>query len=249
MDLTSIKYFLYRKDVKIILISTITGAIFQILSKRYIQRHPEFFKEAPKPNQNQRFPRLVRFRGGYIEIAGFSIKIGQVVVIIIIKVIAEKGVIIAFLGSSGIVFVTLHAKQVSKYLQNALPQNLAYLEEKKYILIGNEKVYFDQSDHNLQYLLRMLKDHNIPFHEKQKIANLILKKYLNIKDICIILCIVLILYMLYIQSTSGYYILLQNMIEEIKNGKILKPIGRYILRQLKKKAINIDPQFIEVVNL
>jgi hypothetical protein len=47
MILASIKNFLCRNDVKIIVIGTVTGGILQVLSKQYLKSHPEFLKDAP----------------------------------------------------------------------------------------------------------------------------------------------------------------------------------------------------------
>ena len=57
-----------------------------------------------------------------------------------------------------------------------------------------------------------------------------------------------VLYILSIQNSSGFYILLKNLIKAIKEGKISKAIGRSIVRRLKKKGIAIDPELLEVIN-
>ena len=47
MYLTSLKIFLCRNDVRIIIICTATGGILQIVSKQYLKSHPEFLMDAP----------------------------------------------------------------------------------------------------------------------------------------------------------------------------------------------------------
>jgi len=63
-----------------------------------------------------------------------------------------------------------------------------------------------------------------------------------------VLCIVFVLYILSIQNTSGFYILLKNLIKAIKKERISKAIGQAIVRRLKKKGIVIDPELLEVVS-
>ena len=60
--------------------------------------------------------------------------------------------------------------------------------------------------------------------------------------------IAFVLYILSIQNPSGFYILLKNLIQAIKEGRISKAIGRSIVRRLQKKGIAIDPELLEVVS-
>jgi hypothetical protein len=104
----------------------------------------------------------------------------------------------------------------------------------------------------LEYLFKILEDETIPFEEKKKISRLILTKYLDLKTfngrINFVLCIVFVLSILSIQNTSGFYILLKNLIKAIKEGRISKAIGRAIVRKLQKKGIAVDPELLEVVS-
>jgi hypothetical protein len=50
MSLTSLRAFLSRKDVKIVIIFTVTGGVLQVLSKRYLKSHPELLDDAPVTN-------------------------------------------------------------------------------------------------------------------------------------------------------------------------------------------------------
>ena len=45
MNLTALKFFFCRNDVKIVIICTVTGGILQVISKRYLKSHPEFLKD------------------------------------------------------------------------------------------------------------------------------------------------------------------------------------------------------------
>lgn len=45
MDLTFLRILLCRKEIKIIIISTVAGGVLQIICRRYIKSHPEFLEE------------------------------------------------------------------------------------------------------------------------------------------------------------------------------------------------------------
>ena len=245
--MNSLKVFFCRNDVKIVIFCTVTGAILQVISKRYLKSHPEFLEDAPATNRR---PRFISPRGGaFIEISEISIK---VVAKIVLNFLAKKGLLTGMVAGGGIVISKIPATAISTYLRDSFPQNLPHLEKKKFILVGGEKIYLEQCDQNLKYLFKILEDETIPFEEKEKVARSILTKYLNLKTmngrITFVLCIVFVLYILSIQNPSGFYILLKNLIKAIKEGRISKAIGRSIVRRLQKKGIAIDPELLEVVS-
>ena len=250
MNLISLKVFLCRNDVKIVIICTVTGGILQVLSKKYLKSHPEFLKDEPVTKKKYRRPRFLSPRGGsIIEISGISIK---VVTKVVLNFLAKKGLMTGIMTGTGIVISKIPLTAISTYLSDSFPQNLPHLEKKKFILVGGEKIYIDQCDRNLKYLFKILEDETIPFEEKEKVARSILTKYLDLKTmngrITFVLCLVFVLYILSIQNPSGFYILLKNLIKAIKEGKISKAIGRAIVRRLEKKGIVIDPELLEVVS-
>ena len=154
--------------------------------------------------------------------------------------------------SGGVVISKIPATVISTYLRDSSPQNFPHLEKKKFILVDGEKIYLDQCDQNLEYLFKILEDKTIPFEEKENVARSILTKYLNLKTMngCITLVpwIVFVFYILSIQNSSGFYILLKNLIKVIKKGRISKVIGRSIVRRLQKKGIAIDSELLEVAS-
>lgn len=250
MNLTSLKFFFCRNDVKLVIICTITGGILQVLAKQYLNSHPEFLKDAPVTKKKYRQPRFLSPRGGaIIEISGISIK---VVAKVVLNFLAKKGLLAGLVSGGGIVISKIPATAISTYLRDSFPQNLPDLEKKKFLLVGGEKIYLDQCDQNLEYLFKILEDETIPFEEKEKIARSILTKYLNLKTmtgrINFVLCIVFVLYILSNQNPSGFYILLKNLIKAIKEGRISKAIGRSIIRRLQKKGIAVDPELLDVVS-
>lgn len=77
MNLTSLRALLCRTDVRIIIICTATGGILQVVARKYIKSHPEFFDNAPVTKPKYKLPKFISPRGGaVIEITGVSIKIG-----------------------------------------------------------------------------------------------------------------------------------------------------------------------------
>jgi hypothetical protein len=49
-----------------------------------------------------------------------------------------------------------------------------------------------------------------------------------------------------INDISSYFILIQNLIKAIKNGKISKRLARLIIRRLLRLKIAVDPELIQV---
>ena len=248
MNLSSLKTFLCRNDVKVVVICTVTGGVLQILSRQYLKSHPEFLKDAPITKKKYRPPRFFSPRGGaVIEFTGISVKIaGQFVV----SFLAKKG-LIAGLATGGAVLISkIPVTAVSTYLRDAFPQNLPDLEKKKFILVGGEKIYLDQCDQNLKYLFNILKDESIPPDDRKEIAQSILTKYLNLKTPFgrrnFALCIIFIIYILYTNHHSSFYIMMKSLIKAIREGKITKAMARLIIRKLRKKGVPIDPELVEI---
>lgn len=96
MTFTTLKLFLCRNDVKIVILCTITGEILQVLSNQYLKGHLEFLEDAPKRNYSPR--RLFSLRGGTLmKISGISVKIAAKVVL---NFLAKKG-LLAGLANGG----------------------------------------------------------------------------------------------------------------------------------------------------
>ena len=240
MNLISVKLFFYRSDVRIIIFGTATGAILQILSKRYLKNHPEFLKDSPESKETPP-------RGGAVG----EIVATKVLAQTILSFLAEHGLTAGLISSIGVVISRIPVTSISTYLRDAFPQNLPHLEKKKFIMVGGEKIYLDQCDQNLKYLFKILEDETIPFEEKEKAAHSILTKYLNLKTPFgrrnFVLCIVFILYILATNHHSSFYIMMRNLIKAIREGKISKAMARFIVRRLKKKGILIDPELADIV--
>ena len=236
--------------MKILIIGGVTGGILQVLARQYLKRHPEFLMDAPVTKKKYRPLKFLSPRGGaLIEISGISIKI---VSQIVLKFLAQKGVIAGLAATSGAVVISkIPATAVSTYLRDSFPQNLPGLQKKKFILVGGEKIYLDQCDQNLKYLFDILEDETIPFEERKEIAQSVLTKYLNLKTPFgrrnFALCIIFIIYVLFTKRHSSLYLMMKNLIKAIREGKITKPMARFIVKKLKKKGVPIDPELAEIV--
>ena len=245
MNLTSLKIFLCRNDVKIVIICTVTGGILQVLSKQYLKRHPEFL--APVTNVTKDRPlRFLSPRGGaLIEISGISIKI------VALNFLAKKGLLAGLGAGVAVAISKIPATAISTYLRDAFPHNLTDLEKNKFILVDGEKIYLDQCDQNLKYLFDILEDETIPLEERKEIAHSVLTKYLNLKTPFgrrnFVLCIVFIIYILFTNRHSSFYLMMRSLIKAIREGKITKPMARLIVRKLRKKGVPIDPELVEIV--
>ena len=248
MNLTTLKIFLGRNDVKIIIISTVTGGILQIISKRYLKNHPEFFKDAPVTKEKKNTPLLAPRGGALVEISGISIKI---VAQVMVNFLAKRGLLAGLGTGAALVARKIPATAISTYLRDAFPQNLPHLEKKKFILVDGEKIYLDQCDQNLKYLFDILEDETIPFEERKKIAYSVLTKYLNLKTPFgrrnFVICIVFIIYTLFANRHSSFYLMMKSLIKAIREGRISKAIARLIVRRLRKKGVPIDPELTEMI--
>lgn len=244
MNLISVKLLFCRSDVRIVIFGTATGAILQILSKRYLKNHPEFLKDSPESKE-------IPPRGGAVG----EIVAARVLAQAILSFLAEHGLTAGLISSTGVVISRIPVTAISTYLSDALPQNLpqnlSHLEKKKFIMVDGEKIYLDSCDQNLKYLFTIVKDETIPFEEKKKVAHSILTQYLNLKTQSgrrnFVLCIVSIISILATKHNSSFYIMMQNLIRAIREGKISKAMARLIVRRLKKKGILIDPELADII--
>ena len=91
----------------------------------------------------------------------------------------------------------------------------------------------------------------MPFEEKPKVARSVINKYLNLKTLAgrrnFVICIVFILYILSNNDYSSFYIMMRNLIEAIRSGKISKAMARLIVRRLIKKSVPIDPELADLI--
>lgn len=240
-----------RGDVKLFIICTVTGAFLQVAARRFLKNHPEFLEDKPVTEKDCKQPKLPSPQGGaLVKISGITIKVG---VKVLLNIFAQKGLVGgAVVGAAAVAVSKIPATAVAKIIGDALPQNLAHLEAKNYILVSGEKIYLDQCDQSLGYLINILEDEKIPFDKKEELVRSILMKYLDLSTVegrlRFLLCVVLILFMFSKTSPSSFFILMKNLIQAIKEGKISKAMGRYIVRKLQKKGVPVDPELLDLVD-
>ena len=245
------KLFLSRTEVKIFIICTVSGGILQVLARRYLKTHPEMLKDAPTDKKESRPRRLLPpYGGAVIEVVGVSIKIGQFA----LNVLAQYGLLAGAgigAGTTGAILIARNSVAISVFLRDAFPQNLPDLDKRKFIIVNNEKIYLDQCDQNLKYLFDILDDETIPFEERKELAKSIFMKYLNLKTpsgrLNFVLCTVAIIYILFVNGHSSFYIAMRSLIKAIREGKISKAMARLLIRKLRRKGVPIDPELSELV--
>lgn len=75
-------------------------------------------------------------------------------------------------------------------------------------------------------------------------------EHLNLKThsgrIRFVLCIVLLLFIFSSSSFSNCYVLMESLIEAVREGRISKALARLIIRKLKARGITVDPELIKV---
>ena len=64
MNLTFLKNFLARNDVKLLIMGTLTGGILQLAAREYLKRHPEFLNDASVTKEKYKLLRFLSYRGG-----------------------------------------------------------------------------------------------------------------------------------------------------------------------------------------
>jgi hypothetical protein len=254
MNLNFLRALVARQDVKIIVICTIIGAVSQKICRQYIKNNPELVKkkggnpEEVEPgieikNRNPRFRGFLPRGGAVVE---FS-----VLAKVVITFLAENGLLAGLFTGTGLALSKIPTSAVAAYLRDAFPQNLPELEKQRFILVDGEKIHLDPCDQNIQYLFMILKDPTLPFEQKEKLTRSILSEYLNLNTVDgrvnFVICIVSILYTVSTHSPSSYFLILKNLIEAIKGGKIPKVVARAIARKLKKRGLPIDPELLDLI--
>ena len=242
MNSNNLKVFFYRRDVKTIIIGTAVGGILQILAQQYIKNNPELFQELQKqlPKSKKRTPRWFIPRGGEFISTMTLLQL-------IIAYIGDYGVKTGLFCSLAVLLAGTPKDEIALAIRNAMVQ----IPHETFVLVDGEKIYLDECDKPLEYLFSILDDESIPFEERRKAAHSILTKRLSINTQSgrrnLALCLTFIIYILFKNKTSSFYIIMKGLIEAVREGKITKQVARIIVRRLKRKGVPIDPELIELV--
>ena len=263
MNSTSIYYILCRKETKLFVICTATGGLLQIFCRRYIKNHPEFLEE-PKitltvedpsgkieqiSNEITKDPiirRIIkRLRGGQLgeKIAELLLK---ALFKRFVKECAKIGLEAGFYLGLGVVTAITPKKALAKIISNSLPQSL--LDKKSFVKMNGEKIYLENCDDAFRYMAAVLLDTKIPYSEKKEFVMSLLRINLDKTTAQeLVLCLIPILLLLSTENLSSYFLLLRNLIQAIKEGRISKKLARLIVRKLVKKGIMVDPELTDLI--
>ena len=245
-------FILSRNELKIIIVGTIIGGVFQLICWKYLKNHPELLnnenseKLEPKKPESRRLPRFFPRGGALIEIAGAKIVFNVAATIVYI---AKKGALTAMCITAGGVFLKKIPKTaISTVIRNSLPTQHSDFE-KGFILVDGKKISLDKCDQTFEYLFNVLTNKEIPFEYKKELSFKILMDHVDLKTTAgrlrFAFCIISILHIFAINDISSYFILIQNLIKAIKNGKISKRLARLIIRRLLRLNIAVDPELIK----
>lgn len=105
----------------------------------------------------------------------------------------------------------------------------------------------------MPYLFDILETNDIPFEEKERAADEILTKFIDMGShdsrVSFAICIVTILILFALtKNPTAFYILVKKLVKAIREGRISKAVGRYIFRRLKKEGFPVDSELIDLVN-
>lgn len=237
MYIILVKTFLCRSDVRIVILGTISGGILQVLAKRYLKAHPELLENPPK----------LLPRGGELVSSVALFKA-------ILAFLAEHGLTAGALSGFCIIVSRIPTTAISTVLRQSLPQNLAHLEKKNCIVVDGKNVDLNECEGSLIYLLEMLTDERIPFEERRKAIYSVVTKYLDLKTrsgrINFMICMVSICSILRFTNSSSFCLMIEGLIKAIREGRISKAMGRFILRRLERLGIIVNnPEMRQLAEL
>jgi hypothetical protein len=167
------------------------------------------------------------------------------------QLINEAGPILGTLGGFVSFITILRNPEVTSILYKSSAQNL---QVKSLISIGDTKTALETiagvCEANIgTIIMNILNDDSLSFEYKQKAIYKILTKHISLDTdkarVKFVLCIIVILIALYIGNTSGYIILLNQLYQAVKDGKINNVLFRAIIRKLKKSGRLVDPYLFD----
>lgn len=238
-----------RIDFKVIFIGVSIGGIIQYFCWRYVKNNPQMFEEfenEKKPVKDKRSPSTpsIPYGGAIVEVTGIKIVINVGKLILLLS---KHAAMIGFSTGAGFVVVKkFPIKQISRTVRS-----LTRSSKGVPIPVGDVDILKNCSNWN--YVINILSDKDIPYHDRRKKAFTILRHQLTIESkadvIRYITCLVsaFTLFTL-LRDTSSVFLLMENLIKSVKEGKISKRLARLILRKLLRQGVEVDPEFTQLVN-
>jgi len=107
-----------------------------------------------------------------------------------------------------------------------------------------------ECNYDFKSLVSILSDKEIPYYDRQKKALIILKQQFDSGTteslVRFITCVVSILVLFTVLGdTTSIFLMMQNLLEALREGKILKRVARILIRKLLRKGVPIDTELIE----
>jgi len=92
----------------------------------------------------------------------------------------------------------------------------------------------------------------LPYSDRNKKAFIILKQQLNSGTmeslVRFLACVVSILVLFTVLgNTTSVFLVMQNLLEALREGKTSKRVARILIRKLMRKGVLIDPELLEAV--
>jgi hypothetical protein len=247
-----------RNDLKIIFIATSIGGIVQYYCWKFVKNHPESFEQLDgkkEPIEDPiKGPFLFDGRGG--EFITVTVKGVEMIFNLgkLVSVLKGYGAPI-FLGAAT---STILAKKipttavstilrfVRKKLSNGSP--ISHTEWGKGHVIEINSL--GECNHDFKYLVSVLLDKEIPYSDRQKKVSIVLSQQLKsqtmVSLVSFLTCVVSILVLFtFLKDTTSVFLMMQNLLEVLKEGKITKRVARILIRKLLRAGVSIDPELIE----
>ena len=251
-----------RNDLKIILIGTAIGGIAQYFCWKYVKDHPEIFEQLDGENSEKKEPIekptkrpfLFGGRGGEI----FTVTITGVQVVLnfgkFVVPFKEYGTLI-FLGTAtGIVTIkkipTTAVSTIVRFIRKRLSDGspFSHTDWEKGHIIGIDSL--GECNYDFKYLVSTLSNKEILYYDRQKKALIILKQQLNSGTteslVRFLACVVSILVVFTVLGDkTSIFLMMQNLLEALREGKITKRLARILIRKLLRKGVPVDLELIE----
>jgi hypothetical protein len=113
-----------------------------------------------------------------------------------------------------------------------------------------KKIVLNECDQPFKYIFQMLTDKEIPFEDRKKVSFKILIDHVDLKTAagCIrfAFCIISIMHIFAINNNmSSYFMLMENLKEAVKSGKISRRLIRFIIRRLLRLNMLVDLDLVK----
>lgn len=260
---------LTEKDLKIIIIGTIVSGIVQYVCWKFVTNNPELFENLDddefvkeiaeeirkETSKTQKF--FKRIRGG-----GFPKRIAQKTMVELLLRIAKRcaknGLRDSILALITFVVVEKIPKKkvistILRYAGKKLTDGspITYTKWNAYLRTTEMKP-LSECEPGWTFILEVLLNKDLPYSVREEKVKSFFRHQLSFQTkgdlVRFVACIVAIIVLFVgLGDTSSSFIVMQNLLEALKRGKISREVAKIIVRRLKRKGILIDPELLEAV--